>query len=234
MTGVATRSVDTPNGRSGYPVDVGEEGRLDEIVGWSEVLKEQIFVDLTGAYAQALLKRWDSHSVEFRPTIEALGTMKDSPWFMAHSGDEIYRTILGGLLSHVNKAWSNDWGDLLELPERAVDWTEADERLLSDGLAHYRLKGVDDDFKAFKNEWVDRPVVTVSVYVAGVRPMSLVTESDITCSMSTLDRAVAFTTLMQSALREAASPSHESVGGTAIARTRTTTTASMSVAPRRR
>lgn len=145
MSGETLRWVTTPQGRRGYLVDASEGRRLDKTVDWSETLKEQAFVELAGAFAKALLEYWDSKTVEFRTAIEALGTMKKSTWFMDHGGEEIYRAVLDGLLSHINEAWSNDWRDLLELPEKAVRWTDSDERLLTAGLAHYRQQGVDEE-----------------------------------------------------------------------------------------
>ncbi|MDP2132059.1 MAG: hypothetical protein Q8J99_00445, partial [Sulfuritalea sp.] len=42
-------------------------------------------------------------------------------------------------------ARAHDWTELLQFPEKAPEWTESDEELLSAGLEYYRDQGVDYD-----------------------------------------------------------------------------------------
>lgn len=142
VVGPSMRWVTTPGGRSGYPIDTSKERRLDSIVEWCEAAKSPAFVELAVTDADQLLQQWNKSSVDFGDAIDSLSTMKDSEWFLEHGGRAIYRTVLDGLLSHVEEAWSNDWTRLLELSEEAVGWTEGDKRLLSEGLDYYRKNGV--------------------------------------------------------------------------------------------
>ena len=134
-----------PGGRVGHSVDTGEELRLEEMVEWCEQLQSPVFVDMARTYTDLLLKHWNTQTVEFWAANLVLKTMKKSRWFMKNGGEAISRSILSGLLAHVSEARANDWGFLLELPELAVDWTQADEDLLSVGLDDYRRTGIDDE-----------------------------------------------------------------------------------------
>lgn len=120
----------------------GIEWRLDSVVEWCEAFEEEAFVDLARTFAEALLEHWKSNSVEFGSMTTVLSTMKDASWFLEHGGMAIYRLVLDGLLMRVNEAWSTDWTYLLELPELAIEWTNADEKLLSDGLTYYLATGI--------------------------------------------------------------------------------------------
>lgn len=145
MTSETMQWIKTPEGSKCHVVDTIEELRLEEMIRWSEAIKDQTFVDLLRMYAETLATRWKSHAVMFRLAIEALDTMAESDWLMGHGGDEIYRIVLDCLLSHVNEARARDWERLLELPETSIYWTESDDHLLSAGIAYYRQAGVDHE-----------------------------------------------------------------------------------------
>jgi len=139
------RWAQTRHGRLGYFFDTEEEWRLGNIVEWAEALKDETFVDLARAYSAFLLKRWHVQSLNFLAATVVLETIKESTWFLAHGGTKHYRTILDGVLSHVDEAWAEDWIYLLELPSHNLVWTKSDGDFLSAALHEYRHTGVNDE-----------------------------------------------------------------------------------------
>ncbi|MHB8428496.1 MAG: nSTAND3 domain-containing NTPase [Acidiferrobacterales bacterium] len=145
MYGESLRWESTLKGRREYPVDTGEEARLDRIMELAEALHDLTFVDLARKYAAFLVSHWDQQGVDISTTVRTLRGMKANTWSWDQGGEAIYRVVINGLLDHIEAATAQDWITLLELPDNAPKWTAIDEDRLSTGLDYYRRHGVDYD-----------------------------------------------------------------------------------------
>lgn len=129
----------------GHFVDTQMEWRLNSIIEWCEAFKEEHFVDLARAFAQSIPEKWKTDGTEFGAITQLLDTMKECPWFLSNGGMHLYRFILDSTLARLFLAGSTDWRYIMELRESAIGWTPEDEKLLRDGLSHYRCSGVDEE-----------------------------------------------------------------------------------------
>lgn len=145
MYGESLKWEDTPKGRRGHYVDTREESRLDKIMELAEALHDLTIADLARTYATFLVSRWGKHSIDIGATVRILRTMKEKAWFWMQGGRSIYRVVIDGLLDHIDAARAHDWITLLEFPDNAPEWTEADQEELSAGIECYRRDGVDYD-----------------------------------------------------------------------------------------
>jgi hypothetical protein len=103
-------------------------------------------IKLTELVSQAATHLLRGHRVvDFQPMLRVLANIAKNTWFLAHGGREIYRALVDGLLEDLAFARADDWRELLAFPEKALDWTEADDSRLDIALKRYRDEGVYDD-----------------------------------------------------------------------------------------
>jgi hypothetical protein len=77
--------------------------------------------------------------------LELLEGIGGNEWFLDNGGRGVYRGLLNGVLEELALAGAHDWRRLLSFPEKALEWTEADESSLDVALKRYRELGVSDD-----------------------------------------------------------------------------------------
>lgn len=145
LHGDSTRWEKTPQGMVGYPVDVGHEYRLAELVDICDVLRSSTFVQLCEQYAAHLVTRGGGRRLDISPALRVLEAMKGNDWYLRNGGRAIYRTILDALLSQLTFANAHDWLALLKFPKSALEWLETDEVKLSGALDHYQREGALED-----------------------------------------------------------------------------------------
>ena len=63
-------------------------------------------------------------------------------WVGEHGGREVHRKLVDGMLSELLFARGSDWLELLKFPEKAKEWTDADETVLRKALNKYIKDGV--------------------------------------------------------------------------------------------
>lgn len=146
LHGESTRWEKTPHGMIGQPVDAGEGVRLAKLVEICDVLRSNTFVQLCEQYAAHLVARWEKHSLDISAALRALDAMKGKHWYLSNGGKAVYRTVLNGLLDNLVAAGAHDWLTLLKFRDSALEWLEADEERLNEGLERYQRQGVHDDF----------------------------------------------------------------------------------------
>lgn len=145
LHGESTRWEKTPQGMVGYPVDVGHEYRLAELVDICDVLRSSTFVQLCEQYAAHLVTRGGGRRLDISPALRVLEAMKGNDWYLRNGGRAIYRTVLDALLSQLSFANAHDWLALLKFPKSALEWLETDEVKLSGALDHYQREGALED-----------------------------------------------------------------------------------------
>lgn len=146
LHGDSTRWESRARGMVGVPIDTDEAARLAKLVEVCEALRDHDFLRLCETYGKHLVTHWERRSIDFRAALRALEAIKDRAWYVSNGGKTAYRIVLDGLLTHLEIAGAHDWLALLQFPESALEWLDADEAQLSDALTHYRNQGVRDDF----------------------------------------------------------------------------------------
>ena len=146
LHGDSTRWESRARGMVGVPIDIDEAARLAKLVEVCETLRDRGFLRLCETYGRHLVSHWERRSIDFRAALRALEAMKDRAWYVSNGGKAAYRIVLDGLLTHLEIAGAHDWLVLLQFPDSALEWLDADEAQLSEALTHYRNQGVRDDF----------------------------------------------------------------------------------------
>jgi hypothetical protein len=129
----------------GYSIDTSPEWRIVFVLTIAEAWHSVPFLDFTEQAADVLVRNWTRSRVDFLPTLGLLAAFKDRDWVQQNGGMRIYRTLLSGLLENLEFAHGTEWGEILEFPGTALEWTEADEARLTSAFRQYQLRGVDDD-----------------------------------------------------------------------------------------
>ncbi|MFT3803642.1 MAG: restriction endonuclease [Burkholderiaceae bacterium] len=142
LYGESTRWEKTAKGTFGYSIDTGEEARLTKLIEICEALQDQGLLRLCEEYGTHLVDHWGTRKIDFRDTLNALEAMKEHAWYLSQGGKSIHRTVLDGLLGHLEMASAFDWLALLQFPDSALEWSDRDEQQLSEALTHYRSEGV--------------------------------------------------------------------------------------------
>lgn len=145
LHGESTRWEKAPQGMVGYPVDVGDEYRLAELVEICDVLRSSTFVQLCEQYAAHLVTQRGGRRLDISPALRVLDAMKTSDWYLRNGGRAVYRTVLDALLSQLIFANAHDWLTLLKFPKSALEWLETDEAKLSGALDLYLREGALED-----------------------------------------------------------------------------------------
>jgi len=131
--------------RTGYPIDMDYEAKVGFLAEVAAAHESTQLAAMAGQAADTLLAGWDRQVVDFGPVLRLLAAIAENTWYLANGGRDVYRKLLNGLLDGLESARANDWLDLLAFPEKALEWSEADETRLSAGLRQYEQRGIDDE-----------------------------------------------------------------------------------------
>ena len=131
--------------RRGYYIDMNVEGRIGFLIEVATAHQLTRFAELAVQAAEGLAASWYHEFPEFGAAARLLGKIGENTWFLSHGGREAYRTLVDSLMNELNLATANDWLAIVELPSKALDWTEADEDHFSKTLKAYCESGVDDE-----------------------------------------------------------------------------------------
>jgi hypothetical protein len=146
LYGDSTRWERSAGGMPWVSIDTDEPARLEKLVEICESLRDSGFLRLCETYGRYLVSHWERRSIDFRAALRALKVMRDRSWYVSMGGKTAYRIVLDGLLTHLETAGAHDWLALLQFPDCALEWLDADEAQLSEALTRYRNQGVRDDF----------------------------------------------------------------------------------------
>jgi hypothetical protein len=97
----------------------------------------------------------------------------------------MYRKLLDGLLNNLTSANSSDWVDLMNLPEKALGWSENDESRLSTALNEFYEDGIDDERENYSNS------EELESFHSSLSKLSKKTSRDLSGFLGTLKMAIA-------------------------------------------
>ncbi len=131
--------------RRGYYIDMGTEGRIGFLMEIATAHRLTRFAELAVQAAERLAASWYHEFPEFGAATRLFAKIGENTWFLSHGGREAYRTLVDSLMNELNRATASDWLAMIEFPNNALDWTEADEDHFSKTLKAYCESGVDDE-----------------------------------------------------------------------------------------
>jgi hypothetical protein len=135
----------SPHDVRGYPIDIGDEGKIGFLLEMAERDRSEEFFALVRQSADRLIAHWNGHVPEFSAVRRLLQKIAAQKWLLERGGHTYYRKLLDGMLEHVQFASAADWLELLVLPDEALDWTGADQSNLNSEFKSYCENGVSDD-----------------------------------------------------------------------------------------
>jgi hypothetical protein len=141
----STRWDKLPNGIHGFPIDVGDEGKIDFLLELAEYSQSKEVFELAKQSAEQLISHWNRYIPDFSAARKLLQKIAAQEWLLERGGRAYYRKVLDGLLEYARYASAEDWLELLALPDEALDWTASDQSNLVSEFDGYRESGVADD-----------------------------------------------------------------------------------------
>lgn len=146
LHGPARRWERTRDGaRIGYPIDMDYEAKVGFLAEVAAAHESPQLAAMACGAADTLLAGWERGVVEFGSVLQLLAAIAENAWFLDYGGRDVYRRLLNGVLDGLESARANDWFGLLAFPEKALEWSDADEARLNAGLRYYEQSGVDDE-----------------------------------------------------------------------------------------
>lgn len=129
----------------GFYIDTSTEGRIGFLIEVATAYQLTRFAELSVLAAEGLAANWYREFPEFGAASRLMEKIGENTWFLSHGGREAYRTLVDSMLNELNRATSSDWLAIIEFPNNALDWTEADEEHFRKTLKAYCQSGVDDE-----------------------------------------------------------------------------------------
>jgi hypothetical protein len=126
-------------------LDSGYEARATFLIRMAELQKDVQATELASKSVESLVEGWARRTLSYYFTVNILGALATSHWFLANGGRDAYRRILDGMLLDLASARASDWVKLSELPRNSVMWTSSDQAKLTAGFDAYASKWVFDE-----------------------------------------------------------------------------------------
>ena len=145
LNGPAIRWEKSPRGIHGFPIDIGEEGRIGFLLEMAERGRSKEFFALATRASESLIAYWIGHVPDFGAVNRLLRQTVAHQWLLEHGGRAVYRKLLDAMLEQVQFANADDWLELLALPDDAMDWTANDQSRLTSAFKDYWDSGIAED-----------------------------------------------------------------------------------------
>lgn len=129
----------------GYYNDIAFAGKTEFLVEFATDNQSAQFAKLAVQASGELAASWNNDVPDFATAIHLFAKIGDNTWFLAQGGREAYRRLVDSLMNELDYATADDWLSMVEFPDDALDWTEADEKRFRKALNYYCTSGVDDE-----------------------------------------------------------------------------------------
>ena len=126
-------------------VDITFEGKIGFLIELADHNRSERFAELAVQALEGLAASWNHNHPDFAAAIHLFAKIGDNIWFLAHGGREVHRTLVDSLMNEFDSATAEDWLAMIEFPDNALDWTEADEKRFREALNSYCVSGVHED-----------------------------------------------------------------------------------------
>ena len=121
------------------------EGKIGFLIEFATDNQAERIAELAIRALEELAAGWNNKIPDFAAAVRLFAKISDNTWFLARGGREAYRNLVDRLINQLDFATAEDWLSMIEFPDKALDWTKADEERFRKALNSYCASGVDDE-----------------------------------------------------------------------------------------